>query len=371
MLFVRELAARAGFLERRKQRRLPAEELDASYPVGSKQKRARVKDVSPSGAYFYTRDRWSPGTSIDVTLLRRLSMYNSPDSVRLRMKIIRLGSDGVGAVFEPEHVGADIWVNLVLKSAKLGAEFDLVRVLRATRALAFLRRVSPASESRVMQHIAGESVYESGERAVETLLKAEEMIESWKFAIRTGVSPNLILSILENASTTNSDWVRQHWTGLLASSVKYWARESESIKFVALLSRLHAVQIRILDTACSVTLRAERDAGCALRELTCSKEMLLEVAGVADLFAVEQHLDHLYHLDLLKATVKRNLYEATNKANLTPTRTGLWLYARCRGLLQPPEPPRRPQRRSVHQLQAEPDTSGLRCQDNDRIYAPA
>lgn len=370
MSFFRELAVRAGFIEHRKHRRLPAEELAASYSADSKRRRAWLKDLSPCGAYLFTRDRWTPGTSIDLTLKRRNSA-NSPVSVRLRVKVVRLGIDGVGLMIEPEHIVADVWVNLVLRSAKLTAEFDLLRVLRASRALAFLRRFSPAAESSVMEHIAGESIYESGEWAVETLLKAEELVESWKFPIRSGVNPKLVLSILENASRTNSDWVRQHWMGLLASSVQYWARDSESFEYVSLLSRLDPVQIRILDTACSVALRAGRDAGYALRELSCSKEMMRMVAGVADLFAVEQHLDYLNYLGLLKATVKRNLFEAIDQANLTPTRTGLCLYARCKGLLQPPEVPRRLPWRLAIPAQAGVDTSDRERQADGRLYAPA
>lgn len=370
MSFVRELAVRAGLLENRKHRRLPAEELAASYPADSKQKRARVKDLSPGGVYLFTRDRWAPGTSIDLTLQKR-SLTNSPVSVRLRLKVIRFGTDGVGLSFEPEHLAADVWASLVLKSAKLTTEFDLMRVLRTSKALGFLRRVSPAAERSVMEHIARESIYESGERAVETLLKAEELVESWNFAIRTGVHPNLILNILQQATRTNSDWVRQHWTGLLASSVQYWASDSESLEFVTLLSKLDAVQIRILDIACSVALRAESDAGHALRELCCSKEMMRHVAGIADLFAVEEHLDYLNSLGLLKATVKRNLYEAIDKANLTPTRTGFWLYARCKGLLRPPEAPSRTRGRSANHFQSGMDTSDSMFQEHSRIYAQA
>jgi hypothetical protein len=368
MSFFRGLAVRAGLIEHRQHRRLPADELAASYSADSKQKGAWLKDLSPGGAYLFTRDRWTPGTSFDLTLKRR-SSANSPLSVRLRVKVVRLGTDGVGLIIEPEHIVADVWVNLVLRSAKLTAEFDLLRVLRASRALAFLRRFSPAAETSVMEHIAGESMYESGEWAVDTLLRAEELVESWKFPIRSGLNPKLVLSILENASRTNSNWVRQHWTGLLASSVQYWARDSESFEYIALLSRLDPVQIRILDTACSVALRAERDAGCALRELSCSKEMMRTVTGVADLFAVEQHLDYLNYLGLLEATVKRNLFEAIDEANLTPTRVGLSLYARCKGLLHPPEMPRRQQQKLAIPSQAGVETPERRAGGKQNVRA--
>lgn len=328
-----------------------------------------VKDISCSGLYLLTRERWMPGTSVDLTLRKRSLFENQPpDSVRLRARSVRLGEDGVGFSFEAEHVGADIWKGLFAKAASVTRQNDTVRVLRICRALAFLRRISPAAESAVLEHIAGESLFESGERAVETILNAEDLVESWNFAIRTGVNPSLILSILENASRTNSDWVRQHWSGLLASSIQYWARDRESAQFVTLLSMLEPVQIRILDVACSRALRAERDAGYySPRILAYSRAAMRNLAGISDFPTLEQHLDCLSYLDLLEPTIKSDLFAKVEQINLTPTRLGLRVYARCRGLLEPPDAPVRLRERPVVQFQArndDPEFAG-------RMYAGA
>ncbi|HEV2322708.1 MAG TPA: hypothetical protein VGS10_02035 [Terracidiphilus sp.] len=312
-----------------------------------------------------------PGTSVDLTLRKRALFENQPpDSVRLRARSVRLGADGVGFIIETEHVAADIWKSLFLKAARVTRQHDTVRVLRVSRALAFLRRISPAAESAILEHIAGESIFESGERSVETILNAEVLVESWNFAIRTGVSPTLILSILENASRTNSDWVRQHWSGLLASSVQYWARDRESAQFVTLLSMLEPVQIRILDAACSRALRAEREAGYyAPRIPAYSRAALRNLAGISDFPTIEQHLDCLAYLDLLEPTIKSDLFEKIEQINLTPTRPGLRFYARCRGLLEPPDAPVRLHERPVIQLQAAKDNSDLANREARRIYA--
>jgi hypothetical protein len=372
MSFVRAFAARVGWLEDRRVRRLPSGELNATYVAGSTPKRVPVKDISCGGLYLFTRDRWMPGTTIDLTLRKRNLSENQPaDSVRLRARSVRLGGDGVGFAFEPDHVGADIWMGLFVKAGDAIRQKDTVRVLRIARALAFLRRISSTAESAVLEHIAGESIFESGERAVETILNAEELVESWNFAIRTGVAPDLILCILENASRTPSARLRHHWSGLLASSIQYWAKDCESAEFASLLSLLDPVQIQILEAACSRALRADREQGCSFSSnLAYSKEEMRNVAGISDFLLIEQHLDRLSFLELLEPAVLCDWFGKYEQIELIPTRLGLKFYARCRGLLDPPDVPRL-HRESMVQLQAVQDTANFAHEESFRMYAPA
>jgi hypothetical protein len=373
MSFARELAFRAGLLEHRREKRFPAQELNASYPAGSRQKRVRVKNISISGLYLYTRDHWPPGTTVNLTLQQRSVIPDhKPAAVRIRTRSVRLGMDGVGLVFEPEHVAPDVWTGVMVKAAGVSVHQDSIQVLRVSKALSFLRRVSPVSEPKVLDHIAGESVYETGERAVDTILNAESLVESWNLPIRTGVSPNVVLGILQNASRAADDAVRHHWAGLLASSAQYWARDRESLYFVALLARLDPVQIRILDAACSRALRAERHAGYYFPpKLTCSREMMRSITGISDLFTVEQHLDRLYHFDLLQRTTKRSAFDQIEQANLTPTDIGLKLYVRCRGLLEPPDAPVRTPPKPVIHFPQTSKSSEPASREKARKYAPA
>ena len=314
-----------------------------------------------------------PGANIELTIRKRSLFESQPaESVRLRARSVRLGADGMGLAFEPKHVGADIWMSLFVKAARALSQKDTVRALRISRALAFLRRISPAAENAVMEHIAAECMFESGERAVETILNAEELVESWNFAIRSGVDGGLIMSLLENASRTNSELVRRHWTGLLASSIQYWARDCESAQFVSLLSLLDAVQIRIFEAVCSRALRAGRDAGDSFsRNLAYSRQALRMVAGISNHQVIEQQLDTLSFLELLEPAIKCPWFEEFEQIELTPTERGMKFYARCRGLLDPPDASARAHETAVIQMQTVKEDSNFAREESLMMYAPA
>ncbi len=64
-----------------------------------------VRNISPSGFYLLTEERWSIGTLIMMTLQRTGSMAERANcSVIVMSKVIRHGEDGVGFSFVPIEV---------------------------------------------------------------------------------------------------------------------------------------------------------------------------------------------------------------------------------------------------------------------------
>ena len=58
-----------------------------------------VRDVSPSGVYILTKDRWQPGTLVTLTLQREGPLeMNSERRIDVQAKVARCGS-GVGLAF--------------------------------------------------------------------------------------------------------------------------------------------------------------------------------------------------------------------------------------------------------------------------------
>lgn len=58
----------------------------------------KVGDISSSGFYMLTPERWLPGTEMPVTL-QRTDGLDLPASITLLSKVVRSGTDGVGFSF--------------------------------------------------------------------------------------------------------------------------------------------------------------------------------------------------------------------------------------------------------------------------------
>jgi len=84
----------------------------AHYFTGGAPKPKDVADISMSGMYLLTDDRWMPGTMIQMTLQKPCSLGEKKQSINVLSRIIRRGSDGVAVEFVmPEalsHISHDI-----------------------------------------------------------------------------------------------------------------------------------------------------------------------------------------------------------------------------------------------------------------------
>ena len=87
--------------ERRHAERHNALQLVAYYWTGANSTPRTVRDISSSGIYIVTDDRWYPGTLLMITLQKSIEDADarSPRSVCVQSKVVRSGSDGVGFAF--------------------------------------------------------------------------------------------------------------------------------------------------------------------------------------------------------------------------------------------------------------------------------
>src|SRR5690348_3392594 len=58
-----------------------------------------VKDISTSGAYFYTEEEWYSGTVLDIALKQDEEGADGAVSVFARCRVVRSGPDGIGVKF--------------------------------------------------------------------------------------------------------------------------------------------------------------------------------------------------------------------------------------------------------------------------------
>lgn len=337
MKLIRSLGISARLFTCRRDERVAADGLDVTYSTESEQKNARVKDISPTGVYIFSNDRWTIGSTVPLTLKKwSVQEKNSEPSLRLYAQAVRHGKDGMGFKFLYENVDTEAWLNVVEEAAPLVAERDAMRMLRVSRALAFLCRICPSHQTDTLKMILDELVYENGEKALDILIGAEDLVSRREGATRNDVSSDVICRILFNGSRSTLKGVQHLWSGVLAAAALTDSTDKMMLEDITLLAKLTPVQLRILVTSCTRGVLASSESGEIMpRQLFCTLDEIQAITGERDLLRIEQNLDCLHQLALLEQTVKRHPFRPIEQANLTPTLAGLTLYAKCRGQLKP------------------------------------
>jgi hypothetical protein len=86
-----------SFRDRRKTTRQESPHLVAHYWDGAAPLAHRIRDISSTGLYLLTEQRWYPGTLVRILLQRTDVAETDPDrSITVNAKVVRSGSDGVG-----------------------------------------------------------------------------------------------------------------------------------------------------------------------------------------------------------------------------------------------------------------------------------
>ena len=94
--------------------------LYAYYWEGTASVAHRIQDISSTGFYLLTKERWHPGTIVTMTLQKDAVAGSNPELyIAVQTKVVRLGKDGVGFSFlHPELNGA--WQGEVQASVPAG-----------------------------------------------------------------------------------------------------------------------------------------------------------------------------------------------------------------------------------------------------------
>jgi PilZ domain len=331
MSILSKLLANTGLIERRRDDRLPAPDLEVTFWSGKEQNRARIKDISNTGVYVVTKERWLPGTDVSLTLESKSNVDSRPrPSVQLEATTIRHGEDGVGLTFVRNQAEADLWLRAMAMAAVFTAPDNTIARLRVVKMLVFLSGISSSIEIEIAKIMAGSFSLEGREKVIEIALGIENRLRRRNQPVRNNVPSGLILQLLEAASRAEDDNARALWVELLASSCLAGSDDDESLKCAGALSELAPVHLAILTAACEKALHAGAasgqifSAGCF-----CTADEVRRITRIGNLVAVEHHLNHLNDLGLLEKTIKPYHCEQIERVNLTPTSFALQLYTRC------------------------------------------
>ncbi len=86
--------------ERRNSDRQPSSNLSAHFWTGAAPDAQQVRDISPTGLYIETEQRWYPGTVVTMTLQKTdADAEDTERSILVKSKAVRTDSDGVGLAF--------------------------------------------------------------------------------------------------------------------------------------------------------------------------------------------------------------------------------------------------------------------------------
>lgn len=312
-----------------------------------------VRDISPTGVYIVTEDRWQPGTLVTLTLQREGPLEtNSERRIDVRAKVARCGKDGVGLAFAfaKNDPNARQWESLsesLIQEAKPESMLSLVRMAEA---VSFLSQICPGGADDIGGLLKGRLSNHKVANAIEIALKAQNSLATEHATIRFHADAGLVVRILEDGSCTDEGWLKHFWGGLLATSCTADGEGELSKVLVELFSKLTTFPVRILVVVCTRATKVMAESGLIFaKPLACKMEELMQTTGSRGA-QIERDIGRLSELGLIE---KRDpglpALLASDEILITPTSLGLQLFACCNGQRGP--------LREFYALDA-PETSG-------------
>jgi len=222
---------------RSERRESPA--LAAFYWDGPTPRQSHVANISCSGAYLLTNERWKAGEILSLSLQRSGVLETANQRhFTVQAKAIRSDRKGVGVAFlMPRGADLHLWQSAIKAEVPQTEPEDVVREFRLAAAIAFIQRISPAATDQVnLMMRRGLSNFRL-ESAIEIALHADELLALESDSERLQADPAVVLRILEDGSWAETDWMQRYWAGVLATSCVAAETVHSHMKFVSLLSQ--------------------------------------------------------------------------------------------------------------------------------------
>jgi len=299
---------------------------------GSELKQDAVKNISGTGLYIVTEERWQLGTMLTLTLQKEGPLEMDPEHrIEMQARVVRCGEDGVGLAFvlqdDPE---SRQWENLRKSLIEQAKPQNMLGLVRIVGAIAFLSRICPAGAEKVGQLLRERLGNHKFANAIAIALKAESLLAGEPDTETLRADPDVVVRILEDGSCTDENWLKHFWAGLLATSCKVDGTNESSWPFVELFSQLTTFPVRILTVVCTKSTKVMEESGSvSAKPLACKMEELKVITGSRGL---ERDLGQLTALGLLERSQSNSpALLASDEIRLTPNSLGLELFARCNG----------------------------------------
>lgn len=316
--------------EKRSSIRRPASELVAYSGPEGEEKKYEVADISSSGIYLRTDERWELGQTVSLSLQRSGPVADSPDRhAEVDAGIVRHGKDGMGMVFHlPPGMGLDLWESAVSgQTAQTGPDY-IVHEMRLAQALAVLRRICPQVVEEATRMLRKDFSSVRVRDSVRILLLTDKMLSEQPDYSELKAAPQVVQRILEMGSWASEDWTQKLWVGLLATACTPTGTDTSNAELIEILCQLALVHIRILEMACS---RHAETAEGNIDSPTVTMRELTKMLDLSNLTKTLRSVGEMAELGLL-TQIKRSASDPQDEnAKTTVTPLGLRMFARCHG----------------------------------------
>ena len=319
--------------ERRRAERRTSPSLAAYHWKGSIPRQNTVRDISATGAFLVTQERWEPGEIIAISL-QRSGPLERENSFPVHAKAVRWDDNGVAVSFVlPAGADLRLWQSPLKSASEQNEPEDILREFRVAQAVSFLSRVSPETSESVSRLLHEELSNYRLENAVEIARKAEKMLGTSVEGDHLRAMPHVVMRIIEGGSWSSDDkWMLQFWAGLLVSSCTSTGGDESNLAFVELLSQLKALHLRILSAACAKATKLVTGLGAmSSRPLIWKAADLMKFSGSHDLIKLDRELNYMAEVGVISSREKSAFFQQMTDTTVALTGLGLELYARCNG----------------------------------------
>lgn len=288
-----------------------------------------VKNISASGMYLVTNERWPLGQVNPIRLTTEELPLEAPGhDVEVQATAVRWGEDGMGLRFLlPGSMDLLLW-----KSREEPHASEVIKEFRVAQALGFLLRICPSAGDELHPLFRNGLSSIRTMNTVEITLRAEQMLARELDTEGFTVPKSLLMRIVECGSWAEDEPVRHLWAGLLACSCSPEGISEANRIYVELLSQFATTQARLFGVVCArCTKNLSHPGRVTALPFSLTAEQLMEIAGARDRIKVDRDLLHLSSAHLISVEIRARAFAYSEDAEVTPTPLGLEMFARCQG----------------------------------------
>lgn len=303
--------------------------LEAIHWTGSSPGLDIVRNISSTGMYLVTRERWREGEVNPIRLVYpELADDSAEKQVTIETRAVRWGEDGMGLSFVlPEYM--DLW--LWHAGDRVEPE-DILSEFRLSRALAFLRRICPSATQELKLLFREGLGNMRVPNAIAIAHRAEIMLAAESNFERMHAPASVVLRIVKEGSWAEDTATQNLWAGILVTACTMTGDDESNLPYIDLLAEMATVDTRLYVEACSKAPKLFATNGAVTASpLMCTADHMIHLTGTKDLSKIDRNILQLSILGLLEPREKAKYFSFAQTANLTPTALGLELYARCQG----------------------------------------